>query len=94
MLKKIVNDLECNNCGKCCMNFPLPKGFAGSTPQDTVDDSKSWNLKNGWCKYLIDNEDGTYKCGNYEGRPSVCKQFPTIKKEKPIECSVINKWQK
>ena len=71
------------------MNNPLPVGFAASTPEDTIDDSKSWNLENGWCKYLIDNGDGTYSCGNYEERPIICKHFPTTENEKPEGCSVV-----
>lgn len=86
----IADNSMCNNCGKCCMDNPLPAGFAGSTPEDIVDDSVSWNLENGWCKYLIDNGDGTYSCGNYEGRPIICRQFPIVEKEKPEGCSVKN----
>jgi len=71
------------------MNNPLPKGFAHSTPEDTADDSESWNLENSWCKYLIDNGDGTYSCGNYDGRPLVCRNFPTMEIERPEGCEVL-----
>jgi len=84
-------DRGCNHCGECCKNNPLPRNFAHSTPEDTVDDSESWNdPQTGWCKYLKDNRDGTYDC-TAPVMPMVCKNFPTTPKE--IEaypsCSIV-----
>ncbi len=28
------------------------------------------------CKYLVDNEDGTYSCAIHENKPDICKRYP------------------
>jgi len=62
------------------MDEPLPAGFARDTPEDTVDDSESWNLANGWCKYLRDNGDGNYECTAPQ-KPIIWQRFPQTKEE-------------
>ena len=82
----------CTSCGACCRNFPFVKVLqsdidrletsTGLEPEDfsNIDEIDSQKLfmkfnEKGDCVFLK-KIAGTYACGVYEARPTICRAYP------------------
>ena len=101
-MSKLIRQGECNNCGWCCQFLSIQKI---TIPQkDVTDDStKFYELRNaikcndGKIRLVTHSfvpciaHDNTKKCClDYESRPEVCKNFPSLPEQ--IEATPCSYW--
>lgn len=74
-------DEDARSNAKKLLDMLLYRGLLKANPLlRTPCSVKTENVDKYWhfwtCKYVVEHEDGTASCGNYENRPDMCKRFP------------------
>ena len=93
VLENIILSEICKKCGECCKNYPfvdlseneinLLEKVTGLHP-DVFTNGKMKEVEeyflqfqsNGHCHFL-NEKNGSFSCGVYEARPSICKNYPS-----------------
>lgn len=91
--------MHCNKCGMCCKRFSVPRvtiynyhEFLKIYPFLTVSD---WGGTDKCmvpifdCSRLVQGENGTFVCSDYENRPTFCKAFPERDQKVPSICDAL-----
>jgi Fe-S-cluster containining protein len=105
-MEEVSSTPVCNSCGACCRNFPFVKVLQSDIDRleastglnsrsfsniDEIDSNKIFMKfsEEGDCVFLKKVE-GSYVCGAYEARPSICRAYPANSAEK-TGCRISSK---